>query len=142
MAAPSPLPSSRLQADDFVGSVGADDLVYFCCNVGDADAQVVLLPEDHNGARRAVVIDAGRVGKLPAVIDALAAEGLLSFGTGPDDLTFPVALVVATHPHHDHMAGIPEVMNRYLGRIGEFWDPGYFHTLGAYTNTMRAVAAQ
>jgi hypothetical protein len=141
VADPQPLPAGNLVQADFVASLDPDDLVYFCCNVGDADAQVVLLPEDHTGIRRVLIIDAGRKAKIPGVLDELAAAGLIDLAD-PADLNFPIALVVATHPHQDHMAGMPEILTRYKGFIAEFWDPGYFHTLGAYTNSMHAIAAQ
>jgi hypothetical protein len=138
----TPLPSDRLVGDDFIQSIEADDLVYFCANVGDGDAQLVLLPEDDFNRRRLLFIDAGRTGKLPSIVRELENAGMISFDEGEDDLQFPVALIVATHPHADHMDGVPELLRTYQSRIAEYWDPGYFHTLGPYTNAMRAISAQ
>jgi hypothetical protein len=68
MAVPA-APKSRFVADDFWGSIGSADLIYFCLNVGDGDAQILLLPEvptgqvDANGnqvtRRPVMVVDAG-----------------------------------------------------------------------------------
>ena len=83
MPAPTALDAAALVEDDFLASLQADDLVYFCCNVGDADAQVVLMPVDHTGNRRVIVIDAGVTEKVPALLDALADAGLGSSPTPP-----------------------------------------------------------
>ena len=144
MAQPVPIPADRfeLPQDDaakFLGRVRPQDLVYFLCNVGDADAQVVLLPENpQTNKRQALVVDAGRRDKIPALINGLATEGLLpSNGGGLEPGA--IALVVATHPHLDHIAGIPEVLRSFRSAISEFWDPGYFHTLPAYHEMMTAI---
>lgn len=139
MAVPAPIPVAKLEQQDFIASVGADDLVYFLCNVGDADAQFLLLPaEIVSGARRGMVVDAGITKKVPSLIEALvvtqlmpAVEGVLTEGS--------IALVVATHPHQDHIGGMPELFWTYGSAIREFWDPGYFHTLPAYHEMMAAV---
>ena len=68
MARPTALPAARLTTgEDFLAASADADLVYFLCNVGDADAQLVLLPKSPtSGFRRAVVVDAGKANKLPA----------------------------------------------------------------------------
>ena len=40
--------------------------------------------------------------------------------------TFPI--VVGTHPHDDHLRGMPEFLARYGQEVGEYWDPGYYFT--------------
>ena len=144
MATPVRIPVDRFETpqDDagaFLGTLRPQDLVYFLCNVGDGDAQVVLLPENpQTSKRQALVVDAGRRSKVPALIEALAAEGLLP-GNGGALEPGAIALVVATHPHLDHIAGIPEVLRTFRDAISEFWDPGYFHTLPAYHEMMAAI---
>jgi hypothetical protein len=142
VSAITPLAAGTLDAGNLVGDLQADDLVYFCLNVGDADAQLLLLPEDSWGKRRAIVVDAGMSGKVNHLIEELVTAGLLSFGTEDDDLEHPLALVVATHPHDDHMRGIPAILDEYEGRIAEYWDAGYYHTLGAFSNAMRSIEKQ
>ncbi len=140
MAKPRPLRNTDfVDQGGFIQSIGPDDLVFFLLSVGDADAQVILLPE-WNGLRRAIVVDAGQRGKVPELLDALAAEGLLDltpFDSGNND--YPIALVVATHPHDDHISGLAELFDRYRGLVAEFWEPGYIHTADAYLRMMTAV---
>jgi hypothetical protein len=143
MTRPVALPAARFAADDFVAATAGADVVYFLCNVGDADAQLLLLPASPTtGFRRVVVVDAGATGKLPPLLESLVAAGLVA-PDGHADAPGSIALVVATHPHDDHLRGMPEFLDAFRGgRIAEFWDPGYWHTIDAYHDTMRAIAAQ
>ena len=134
---PENITDERLGSGDFLANVNSDDLVYFCCNVGDADAQVVVLPVGVDGVRRVVVVDAGVTGKVIDLLDALEQAGLVSFAD-PDRTT--LALVVATHPHHDHVAGMAQLFTTYGDHVGEFWEPGFFHTSASYGNMLREVA--
>ena len=134
-------------------------LVYFLLNVGDGDTQLLLLPPDSNdGARRLVIVDVATTRKLPDLIDKLhsvqvpAAAGdrpLIQEPGSPGQ----IRLLVATHPHFDHIGGMAEVLSRYnrlprrpattagtdaaagTGRttpylsdscIDQFWEPGYY----------------
>ncbi|HTH07489.1 MAG TPA: MBL fold metallo-hydrolase [Ilumatobacteraceae bacterium] len=139
MAKVDALATSRLKPGNFVASLDKDDLVYFLLNVGDADAQVVLLPE-WNNQRRVIIVDAGVEKKVPALLDALVAAQLLK--TGPAEATgksFPIALLVATHPHDDHIRGLAQILDDYPDQIAEFWESGYFHTAPSYHHMMAAV---
>ena len=143
MAKPKPVPAGKLdQADSFVEHVKArpDALVYFLCNVGDADAQLVLLPELGTPAKRqAVIVDVGRSDKIPPLLQSLDTEQLLDLD---DATTDPIALVVATHPHLDHVRGLPELFALHGDRIAEYWDPGYYHVLAEYHQTMLEVESR
>ncbi len=143
MAVPAVLPANRFAADDFVAAAANSDLVYFLCNVGDADAQLVLLPASPaSGFRRVVVVDAGKPAKLPPLINALIATGIVA-PDGHPEAAGSIPLVVATHPHKDHLEGMAELIEAFPGgRIAEFWDPGYWHTIDSYHDTMAAIAAQ
>jgi hypothetical protein len=143
VARPKALPANRFTADDFIGASATADLVYFLCNVGDADAQVVLLPASPaSGFRQAVVVDAGRMGKVPALLRALIAAGLIA-PDGPG-ARGSIPLIVATHPHSDHVDGMAELIDAFDQdeRIAEFWDPGYWHTISAFHEMMAAIARQ
>jgi hypothetical protein len=136
------LPSDRL-ADpaDLAAAIQPEDLVYFCCNVGDADAQLLLLPgmpPDHQ--RRAVVVDAGVSGKIDRLVEVCAAAGLLPRDPDTGELApDAIALVVATHPHADHIGGMPRFLRRFGRHVVEYWDSGYWHPIGAFHATMREI---
>ncbi len=138
MALPEQLDATRFaQHGGFVQSIDAEDMVCFFLNVGDADAQVVLLPEA-DGTRRVIIIDAGEKGKIPALLDVLDDAGAIDLDPGPD-APAPIALLVATHPHHDHIAGVSELFETYPDKIAEFWEPGFIHPIRAYHDTMTEI---
>lgn len=121
---------------DFARSVTAGDLVYFLLNVGDGDLQLFLLPARPDGTRRAVVVDVGRAGKLPPLVDELRRTGLVP-EIPEDGCLFP--LVVGTHPHDDHISGMPEFLRTWGHAVREYWEPGYWHTSAAYQQTMQLL---
>lgn len=127
------LPSGSFKSESFAKGVKPEDLVYFLLNVGDGDTQLVLLPASKTGFRRALVVDCATTGKLPALVRALVEAGLLS-EPSPGRPLFDV--VVATHPHADHIGGLPEFLRTFGASVGELWEPGYFHTVGAYADLM------
>ena len=110
MSAPTPIPvGNHNAAGGFLNSIADHHLVYFLLNVGDGDQQVILLPRDQNGQRKVVIVDASRKNKTEAVIAELVNTGLLDapnpVNGRPDG---SIALVVATHPHSDHIGGIAD----------------------------------
>jgi beta-lactamase superfamily II metal-dependent hydrolase len=130
--APDPVPAARLATGDFAAECTADRLVYFLLNVGDGDTQLLLLPEQ-SGARRMLVVDVGTTRKLPALIGALRAHPLLGPRLGD------IALVVATHPHNDHIGGMAELLDLHHADIRELWESGFFYTSQSYHELMRAI---
>jgi beta-lactamase superfamily II metal-dependent hydrolase len=124
---------------DFVGSCDPTHLVYFLMNVGNADTQLLVLPED-DGVRHMIVVDVGKVAgsKLPKLIDDLRRS------PGPNAAPLlsgesRVKLLVATHPHDDHVGGIPDFLvkaGELLFDGGEIWDPAYFHRTGRWFEMM------
>jgi beta-lactamase superfamily II metal-dependent hydrolase len=135
------IPVEALAAAGFDGqrpfpeSVASTDLVYFLVNVGDGDTQLILLPDSPTG-RRAIVVDCATTKKLPALLADLGDVGLLK-QPPPGRPLFE--LVVATHPHEDHIGGMPELLTKFGDLVAEFWEPGYFHTGSAYMDMMRVV---
>jgi hypothetical protein len=133
---PAELPGDLFRQEDFLQSIAKDDLVYWLLNVGDGDLQLLLLPERASDrSRRAIVVDVGRPGKLPPLIESLREKQFLAL---PDDgQLFPLA--VGTHPHDDHIAGMPEFLRLWGHAVREYWEPGYWHTTGAYQSTMQLL---
>lgn len=118
----------------FVAACRPTDLVYFTVNVGDGDTQLLLLPEHEPGTRHCMVVDCIRAQKLFALIDALVASGLLG------QVQPLLSLVVATHPHDDHISGMAALLRRFgADHVDEFWEPGYYHTSGSYLEMMREL---
>jgi beta-lactamase superfamily II metal-dependent hydrolase len=128
------IPAGRLTGGDFLADIQPDDLVYFLLNVGDGDTQLVVLPEV-DGKRRAVVVDVAGADKLIALLDVLTSRE--SELLPPVDCVFP--LVVATHPHDDHIAGMGRFLDAYPLQIRELWEPGYYHPTPAYHRMMDAL---
>jgi ribonuclease BN (tRNA processing enzyme) len=127
------VPAARLTAGDFVGQCQPEDLVYFLLNVGDGDCQLVLLPDDGAG-RQLVVVDAATFAKLDALIAALAGTTLL--GPRNDAL---IALVVATHPHSDHIAGMGRLLDTYAAQVGEVWEPAFYLPSAGYRDMIETI---
>lgn len=135
MSVLSPVPAELLSEGDFRKDCKADDLIYFLLNVGDGDAQVLLLPEDRTGLRQAVVVDIARSGKVLDLFEALAAGPAPLLVDRPD----LIPLLVATHPHEDHVAGIAAFLKREHERIEEVWEPGYYHPAAGFIEMMGEI---
>ena len=142
--APEPIPSSRLKPGDELIPCMRDhpeSLFYFLLNVGDGDTQVVLLPAEREyetlgPSRRLIVVDIATTGKLPAFVEQLDHHAIISERS---DL---FAVVIGTHPHDDHIGGMPEFLDRLGGHTSEYWEPGYYHPTSAYVETMRALESR
>jgi beta-lactamase superfamily II metal-dependent hydrolase len=133
-----------------VNAIAADPdaLVYFLLNVGDGDTQLLLLPPDSNDhVRRLVIVDVATPGKLPKLLDALH-QALVN----GDNLIEPpgsdrqIRLLVATHPHFDHIGGMTDLINRYNDPnpavppcIDQFWEPGFFFPSPPFHNLMATL---
>ncbi len=121
-----------------LGAIAKDPgaLVYFLLNVGDGDTQLLLLPPDSNDhVRRLVVVDIATRDKLPGLVEALHDHGIIE----PPGSPRQVRLLVATHPHYDHIGGMADFLDRYNGPSGcieEFWDPGYYFTTPPFHRVM------
>ena len=116
-----------------------DALVHFLLNVGDGDSQVLLLPPGGtDGDRRVVIVDVATQRKVPRLLAALHEAGLLP----PPGTVGQVALLVATHPHFDHIGGMSElvdVLGRGSGCIEQFWDPGFYSPNPSFHELMRRL---
>jgi hypothetical protein len=96
-----------------------DALVYFLLNVGDGDTQLLLLPPDSNDrVRRLAIVDVATTKKLPDLLEKLHGVAVPT-GSGDRPLIQQpgspgqIRLLVATHPHADHIGGMTELVSRY-----------------------------
>jgi beta-lactamase superfamily II metal-dependent hydrolase len=135
MGAPASVPADRLATGDFAAACRPTDLVYFLVNVGDGDAQLIVLPEDLPGNRQAIVVDVSSARKVIGLVDQLEDIGLLP--RRPAGGRFPI--VVGTHPHGDHIGGMAAFVRRFRDEIGEYWQPGYYLPTKSFLNTQREL---
>ena len=127
------VPADRLKPGAFLEAIDRNDLVHFVVNVGDGDTQLILLPEE-KGSRKAIVVDVVSGDKLAGLIAVLQQSGLLGNEEGA------LALVVATHPHADHISGMANFLTTHAELIGEFWEPGYYLATPTYFKMMEVLA--
>ncbi len=90
-------------------------------DVGQGDAILVLLPNGQN-----MLIDAGDNGLGPRVVAYLKEQGVTR-----------VDYLVATHPHADHIGGMPEVIEAF--EIGKVYMPRTGHTTRIYERLLLAI---
>jgi len=99
--------------------LGKETLSVHILNVGDGDSIVIELPE-MKGERGHIVVDSYLGWKTVNYLKALGAKVL--------------KLVVATHPHKDHILGLQKVMEDFNGPVEQFWDSGFRHTSSYWYN--------
>jgi glyoxylase-like metal-dependent hydrolase (beta-lactamase superfamily II) len=122
----------------------SDPQADFGCILGlNGLGQCVWTPDSEQ--RQAIVVDAAITSKAPWLIGDLVASELLPATPGPGsndgypeaDATIP--LVIATHPHRDHILGMQGLLHSFRHRITEFWDPGYYLPTASYLEAMNEV---
>jgi hypothetical protein len=117
-----------------------DALLYFLLNVGDGDTQLLVLPPNTDDKiRRVVIVDVATRRKLPALLRDLARKEVSLL---PPEALPPISLIVATHPHADHIGGIGEILDLYngpQGSIEQIWEPGYWFPNPSFHNLMRRL---
>jgi beta-lactamase superfamily II metal-dependent hydrolase len=110
-----------------------DDLTVFVLSVGDGDSIVVRFPVV-GGRRSYGVVDCNDGDKTIELIGALE---------GPNPVGTPtIRLCVATHPHSDHVGGLPAVLRAFDGKVDEFWDSGFRYTSTTYRSVLEEVERQ
>lgn len=111
-----------LAAGAFEGDGGDDgDLVVHFLDVGQGDATFIELP---NGETM--------------LIDASTEEYGDVVASYIEDLGYDsIDYVVATHPHDDHIGGMPEVLTSF--DVGEIWAPSAVTTTQVYEDFLDAV---
>ncbi|MDR0649049.1 MAG: MBL fold metallo-hydrolase [Synergistaceae bacterium] len=94
---------------DLPGFLSSDGLSFYAFDVGQGDSFLFRFPDGSNA-----LVDSGTrksAGKLVAKLRRLGVS--------------KIDLVVATHPHADHIGGMKDVINSF--EVGKVWDSGYNH---------------
>jgi competence protein ComEC len=89
--------------------------------VGQGDAILIHTPGD-----KYLLIDAGPYDSVDTLMDYLK-----KFPIGK------ISLVIATHPHSDHISGFEEVFRDY--KVEQVYMPNVSHTISQYRNLLNAV---
>lgn len=101
------------------------DMTVTFVDVGQGDCELVELPDG-----RVMLVDAGETPSAQTVLDALKE-------TEVDD----VDILVASHPHYDHIGGMEAVLSAY--EVGEVWmPPNAPGDTDAYDAFLKAVEAE
>jgi len=122
------LAESRLSGEANIGLTDSD-LALFVLNVGDGDALVIRFPvEPPSTTPTYGIVDSVAGDKTIALIEALGEA--------------PIRFVCATHPHLDHIRGLRKVLQRFDGKVMEFWDSGFRYTSATYRTLIEEVVRQ
>lgn len=110
--------------------IADDEMVFHFLNAGFGDNIVVELPVGYGGKRSYGIVDCKDGAKT---LDYL--EKLMPNASGEDAR---LAFVCATHPHYDHISGIPDIIeSRFFPQ--EFWDSGFRHNSQTYSRILEGV---
>ncbi|MCP4268887.1 MAG: MBL fold metallo-hydrolase [Candidatus Brocadiaceae bacterium] len=107
-----------------------DDLLIHVLNVGFGDNIIVEFPVDNDGKRSFGLVDCFKGTKTTKYLDALLPN--------IQDRK-PLKFICATHPHFDHICGIPHIMKHKKYCPEEFWDSGFRHSLAKYKELLETV---
>jgi beta-lactamase superfamily II metal-dependent hydrolase len=98
-------------------------MVYYF-DVGQGDSELIVSPSG-----KTMLIDASTHEGGDTVVNDLKAIGITK-----------IDLVVATHPHEDHIGGMNAVLTTFP--VFEFADSGYPHTTLVYKNMLKTIDAK
>ncbi|MBI4851357.1 MAG: MBL fold metallo-hydrolase [Acidobacteria bacterium] len=107
--------------DDSSKTLGDKQLQVHMLDIGQGDSLLIITPE-----KKSILIDAGLVKAAPKVIGALEKNGIET-----------IDLVVASHPHADHIGGLPKVLDAVPAK--KFLDSGQEHPTATYEKLLTKV---
>ncbi|MCX6696938.1 MAG: MBL fold metallo-hydrolase [Methanoregula sp.] len=90
-------------------------------DVGQGDSELVQTPSG-----KVILIDAGPTGSGSKVVEYLQDLGIST-----------IDVIVATHPHQDHIGGMAAVLNAFT--VKQFVDSGYPQTTSTYENMLNLI---
>lgn len=93
-------------------------------DVGQGDASFYQLPDG-----KTMLVDAGTTESGSSVVSYLR-------GLGVETIDY----LVATHPHEDHIGGMPDVFSAF--EVGQVWAPRGTHDTQCYEDFLNAVASE
>lgn len=102
-------------------TLGDKQLQIHMLDIGQGDSLLIITPE-----KKSILIDAGLVKAAPKVIEALEKNNIES-----------IDLVVASHPHADHIGGLPKVLDAVPAK--KFLDSGQEHPTATYEKLLTKV---
>lgn len=98
-----------LSASAPAAAAGKRDLRFYAIDVGQGDSSLFVFPTGET-----MLVDAGPPSSAKNLTRYLKQCGLKK-----------INILVATHPHSDHIGGMNEVIGEF--NVGEIWDSGYAH---------------
>ena len=107
-----------------------EDLIFHFLNVGFGDNILVEFPVDEKGERSYGLVDCRNSEKTEDYLDELR-----KVRPGSPELKF----VCATHPHYDHISGIPAFLKSENYKVKEFWDSGFRHKSQTYLKILDSL---
>jgi competence protein ComEC len=87
-------------------------------DVGQGDSEYIISPSN-----KTMLIDAGELNQVSKVTSKINVTTL--------------DIVVATHPHADHIGGMKTILNTYI--VGKFFDSGYKHSSTTYETMLTTI---
>ena len=121
-AAAAQEPSAAVSGQSAVSAEGV--LKAYIIDVGQGDSILLISPSG-----KTMLVDSGESGSYEN-IDALLMQKQIK----------TLDIVVATHPHSDHIGGMTKVINNY--DINDFYLPDIEQTTSAFTNMLEALTEQ
>ena len=109
-------------SNDALGNTN-DDLKVYYLDVGQGDAMYIKI-NDYD-----ILIDAGPRSNVEHLMKQLEKKNIDDF-----------EIVIATHPHEDHIGGMTEVFDRY--KVKEFYMPPVVHTTETFRSMLNAIVKE
>jgi beta-lactamase superfamily II metal-dependent hydrolase len=116
--------SAQQQSSKDTNTSVSGKLIVAYLDVGQGDSIFIQTPSG-----KTMLIDAGVPEMGSKVVDYIKSRGINR-----------IDILVATHPHNDHIGGIPDVINSF--QIGKFYMPKVTTTTKTFENVLRAAKSK